>query len=277
MNQSNQGVIEVDLLALLEAILKKAWLIILLMVIFGVGAFAYAYYTIAPTYQSSALFYVNNNNVAGLNNSKLSITSADLSTSKDLVATYIVILKTRNTLDEVIDKAGLNMTYSQLSGKISASAVNETEVFNVTVTDTDPMRAELIANTIADVFPSKISSIVEGSSARVVDYAVIPTSKSGPSLTKYATYGLIIGAAIALIIIIAGMLMDYEIHNEDYLLTTYEDVPLLGIIPDFDKKRGYRKYGKGYKKYGYNKYGYGKYSKSYNNYYYEASKPEKKA
>lgn len=277
MNQNGNATIEIDLLAILETIVKKAWLIILLMIICGIGAFAYAYYTIAPTYQSTALFYVNNNNVSGINSSKLSISSGDLTTSKDLVATYIVILKTRNTLDEVIDEAGLDMTYSQLSGKISASAVNETEVFNVTVTDTDPMRAELIANTIADVFPSKISSIVEGSSARVVDYAVIPTSKSGPSLTKYATYGLIIGAVIAILIIIAGMLMDYQIHNEDYLLSTYEDIPLLGIIPDFDKKRGYRKYGKGYKKYGYNKQGYSKYGKGYDNYYYEASKPEKKA
>lgn len=277
MNQDGNGTIEIDLLQVLELIVKKAWLIILLMVICGVGAFAYAFYTIAPTYQSSALFYVNNNNVASLDTNKLNISSNDISASKDLVSTYIVILKTRNTLDEVIDKAGIDLTYSQLGGKISASAVNETEIFNVTVTDTDPMRAELIANTIADVLPSKIAGIVEGSSARVVDYAVIPTSKSGPSLTKYATYGLIIGAIVAILIIIAGMLMDYQIHNEDYLLTTYEDIPLLGIIPDFDKKRGYNKYGKGYKKYSYKKYGYGKYNKSYNNYYYEASKSNKKA
>lgn len=277
MNQDNSGIIEIDLLQVLELIVKKAWLIILLMVVCGVGAFAYAFYTIAPTYQSSALFYVNNNNVASIDTNKINISSGDISAAKDLVSTYIVILKTRNTLDEVIDKSGIDLTYSQLSGKISASAVNETEIFNVTVTDTDPMRAELIANTIADVLPSKIAGIVEGSSARVVDYAVIPTSKSGPSLTKYATYGLVIGAVAAILIIIAGMLMDYQIHNEDYLLTTYEDIPLLGIIPDFDKKRGYNKYGKGYKKYGYKRYGYGKYNKSYNNYYYEASKSSKKA
>jgi len=270
MTQDKNGVIEIDLLQVLEAFLKKAWLIILCMVVCGVGAFCYAYYCITPTYQSSVLFYVNNNNsFSSLDTAKLSISSQDITASKDLVETYIVILKTRNTLDEVIERSGLDLTFSKLNGMISAGAVNETEVFKVVVTDTDPLRAEVIANTIAEVLPDKIASIVEGSSARVVDYAVIPTAKSAPSLTKYTTYGLIIGAVIAIIIILLMLFSDYQIHNEDYLIDTYDDIPLLGVIPDFDVRRSYGRYIGG------RKYGYGR--GSYNHYYYEVTDKSKSA
>ena len=47
---------------------------------------------------------------------------------------------------------------------ITASAVNGTEIFEIVVTNPDNQKAELIANTIADVLPKKIANIVEGSS-----------------------------------------------------------------------------------------------------------------
>ncbi len=254
MVQNKDGVIEINLMEVLNAFIKKAWLVVLCVIIFAIGAFAYAFYGIAPTYKSSVLFYVNNNTTRGdVDISKLNISSADITAAKSLVDTYAVILKTRNTLNEVIARSGEDIDYKRLSGMVSAAAVNETEVFQVTVTSRDPLQAEHLANTIADVLPEKIASIVEGSSARVVDYAVIPTMKSAPSLKKYALTGALIGFVVAAVIIILMLLLDYQIHNEDYLINTYPDIPLLGVIPDFDARRIYGKYLKygGKKKYGY--------------------------
>ena len=247
MVQNKDGVIEINLLEVLDAFIKRAWLVILCVVLFAVGGFCYAFYGIKPTYKSSVMFYVNNNTQTELDMAKLNITSNDITAAKSLVETYIVILKTRNTLNEVIKQSGEDLEYKQLSGMVSAAAVNETEIFQVTVTSTDPLQAELLANTIADVLPQKIASIVEGSSARVVDYAVIPTKKSAPSLKKYTLIGALIGFVIASLIIIMIMLLDYQIHNEDYLIDTYPDIPLLGIIPDFDLRRYYNKYRYGKK------------------------------
>lgn len=254
MIQNNNGVIEIDLLEVLSAFIKKAWLVVLCIVLFAVGGFCYAFYGIDPTYQSSVMFYVNNNGIkSGIDLTKMNISSADITAAKSLVDTYIVILETRNTLDEVIEESGDNLQFEELSDMISASAVNDTEVFRVTVTSTDPMQAEHLANTIAEVLPRKISSIVEGSSARVVDYAIIPTKKSAPSLTKYTMIGALIGFIAAASVIIILMLMDSEIHDEDYLINTYQDIPLLGVVPDLDLKRSFGKYQK-YSKYSKNKY-----------------------
>ena len=262
MVQNKDGVIEINLIEVMDAFIKRAWLVILCVVVFAVGGFSYAFYFISPTYKSTVKFYVNNNTQKGLDAGKLNISSSDITAAKSLVDTYIVILETRNTLNEVIEKSGERVDYKKLSSMISASAVNDTEVFQVTVTSTDPLQAEHLANTIADVLPQKIASIVEGSSARVVDYAVIPTMKSAPSLRRYTLMGALIGFVLASVIIILILLLDYQIHNEDYLINNYPEIPLLGVIPDFTAKRTF-----GYYRYGKNRSNYYK-----SNYYYSTEK-----
>ena len=236
MNNEND-VIEIDLLHILEVLISKIWIIIIAGALGATLLFSYSMFFITPKYQSSTMFYVNNNNL-NIGSASFSISSSDISASQSLVDTYIVILKTRNTLETVIEKSSLNYTYEQLSSMISASAVNATEVFKVTVTSTDPIEACHIANGIATVLPDKISEIVTGSGAKVVDYAVVNPVKVSPSITKYTAIGLLIGAVLACAIIILEDIFDDRIRDDAYLLNTYEDIPTLAIIPNLSKDRG---------------------------------------
>ena len=169
MKQKRDEVIEIDLLHLLKVLWDKVWLIAIAMLLCGMAMFVHTRFFVTPLYKSSALMYVNNSSIS-LGSTSVSL--ADLSASKGLVDTYIVILKTRLTLNEVIERANLDYTYGQLSSMVSASAVNDTEIFRITVTGPDPVEATEIANTIADVLPDKINDILDGSSARLVDFAV---------------------------------------------------------------------------------------------------------
>ena len=87
------------------------------------------------------MFYVNNNNLS-IGEATVSISSSDISASKSLVNSYIVILRTRETLNDVIDYSGVDRTYAQMRNMISASAVNNTEIFQEVVTSEDPAEAE---------------------------------------------------------------------------------------------------------------------------------------
>lgn len=107
---------------------------------------------------------------------------------------------------------------------ITASAVNGTEIFEIVVTNPDNQKAELIANTIADVLPKKIANIVEGSSVRIVDYAIVPAYPVSPSVTKYTAIGLLFGGMLSVGIIVLMELMNEYIRSEDYLLQTYPAV-----------------------------------------------------
>ena len=140
----------------------------------------------------------------------------------------------------------MSYSYDQLKKMISASSVNSTEIFSVEVTSTSPQEAELLANTIARVLPEKIASVVDGSSVRIVDTAVVPSKKAAPSTGKNTMLGFLLGAVLACGAVVVLYLMDDKIHSADYLLSSY-DLPLLAVIPDLtqDDDDGYYYYGYG--------------------------------
>lgn len=241
MDNQNKDYMEIDLFRLLKALWRRAWAIVLSMLLFGGAAFAYTYYLVTPLYEASALMYVNNSSITV---GSTSVSLSDLSASQTLVDTYIVILKTRLTLNEVIERAGLDRSYEDLRDMISASPVNSTEIFEITVTSPSPAEAELVANTIVRVLPEKISEIMDGSSVRTVDYAVRPTGKSSPSFTKNVALGLLIGMVFSCGVIVLRDLLDEQIRDEEYLTQTYA-LPILTAVPDLLKSGKSAKYGYG--------------------------------
>ena len=138
------------------------------------------------------MLYVNNSSFS-VGNTSFSFSNAELSAAQSLVDTYIVILNSWPVLDEVIQEAEVAYSYDELRSMISAEPVNNTEVFSVTVTSTDPKEAERIANAVADVLPDKIAEVVDGSSVRIVAHALLPSEKVFPNITKSTAIGMLIG------------------------------------------------------------------------------------
>ncbi len=230
-NMNNEtGELEIDLLRMAQALWKKAVGIVIAGVLAAAAALGYTAFFVTPLYKAEALMYVNSNNIS-VGSTKVSISQAELSAAQTLVDTYIVILNTRATLSEVIAQTKVNYSYEQLKKMISAQSVNSTEVFSITVTSPDPKEAEVLANAIAQILPQKIASIVEGSSARIVDYAVEPTEKASPSLRGNALLGFVLGVILACGVVIIREMLDDVIHDSDYLIQTY-DIPVLAVIPD---------------------------------------------
>lgn len=237
---------ELDILQLIKALWNKVWAIVIAAVIFGTGGFVYSSFFITPMYKAEALMYVNNSSFS-VGSTSFSISTSELTAAQSLVETYIVILNTRSTLEEVIEVADLDYTYEQMKHIVSANAINNTEVFSISVTTADPEESEYIANVIARILPNKIADVIDGSSVRIVDLAVAPTVKASPNITLFTVVGMIIGMAIACLIIIMLELTDTLIHSEDYLNETY-DIPVLAVIPDLLASSESSNYYSGYEK-----------------------------
>ncbi len=247
-NKANKETIEIDLKRIWDAVLSKMWLVILVPVICAALTLLGTIYLITPQYQSSAMFYVNNSSLSVGGDASLTIDSGDIVASKNLVDTYIVILNSRTCLNDVIDYADLKYTTDELEAMITASSVNSTEVFEVVITGPDPKEAEKIANAIAYVLPNKISDIVEGTSAKVVDYAIVSNTPSSPNRVNNTLLGFGIGLVSILAIVILAELFDTTIRSEADL-TQISAHPVLTAVPDMmtSGKGGYY-YGEGKKK-----------------------------
>lgn len=242
---------EIDLLRLVKAIWSRIWIVIIACVICAGAAFSYARFLVTPLYQAHVMMYVNNSSFS-LGSTSFSFNASELAAAQSLVDTYSIILKTHTTLDEVIERLGMDMTYEQLSSRVSARSENGTEIFRITVTMRDPYQAAEVANTIAKVLPAKVANIVEGSSVRTVDPAFVNTHKVSPNISRYVMLGLLAGAVVSSACIILFELMDDQIHDEE-MLTAASNIPVLASVPDLRKSKSdiYGKYGNNYYRRGY--------------------------
>ena len=258
--RENENETTIDLMQILRAILKKWW-IVLICALVGAGVlFGYTQFFKKQTYSATLKMYVNNK--ASISESlSVSLTSSDISASTSIVKTYGVILQSQLVLDDVLEKSGLETkyTYEKTLNMLSVGSIDSTPVFGVTVTSESPEDAILIANTIAQIFPSQVADIIDGSSAKIVDYATkaTPISKKVPTMTLI---GFLAGAVLAaVLIVVLDVLVNDTLEEADWLETQFgSKYPTLAVIPDTTAKKS-GKYG--YNKYN-NRYGYRYYSGS---------------
>ena len=236
---SNKSEIEIDLGRIFHAIVSKGWLVTLASVMGALIMFAVTCFLITPQYESTAMFYVNNNSLS-LGDASFSISSGDLSTSRNLVDSYMVILNTRETLEDVIEYAQCDLTCEELQEMISASSVNETEIFQVTVTSPDPVQAQRIADAIAHVLPERIGTIIHGSSVKIVDNAVAASKPSSPSDAKNIRIGVVRGLLMTVCFIAVREIFDIVIRSVDDIAEVCNH-PVLTTVPNLtaDSKGGY--------------------------------------
>ena len=238
----------IDLLHIVKSLGRRAWLIALVGLLAAAIGFSVASFVIAPTYSSSIMLYVNNSSIS-VGGASFSISSSQITAAQSLVKTYSEILYTRETLEEVIEKSGVDYSYGQLRGMISAAPANETEIMKVTVVAEDPYDAAKIASCISEVLPIRIDKIIDGATMEVVESAIPNPHKIGPSITKYTAVGLALGILLAVVAVAVAAMMDDTIHDEEYVLRTF-DCPILAKVPDLINS-GSKRYGYYYRKHGY--------------------------
>lgn len=188
---------EIDLQDILWLCLRK-WKTILLC---GAAAAACALLItgllVTPQYRACATIYVNN--VSG-DRAVEQLSEGGLAASRALVGTYIHIVESNRVLDEVAEELEGAYSAKQLREMLSTEQVEDTEILALYVLHPDAEEAVRIADVVAEVAPGKIAEVVEGSSARVIDYAAPEAKPYTPDHLKWgvlaAAIGLVLGAAV---------------------------------------------------------------------------------
>lgn len=229
-------VMELDLRRILTALWRKSWLMVLVAALCAAAVLLGTWLLVTPQYQASVMFYVNNNSMS-LGDGAAGITSSDISASQSLVSTYIVILQTWETMTDVINHSGVLRTYEELSKMVTAEAVADTQVFRVVVTSPNAEEAWEIAKAITQVLPLRISGIIEGTSAQMVDSAQIPVKPYAPSYPKSALIGFMIGLALTGGLIVLKEIFDDRLHTAEQVENSR--CPVLAELPNPDSMDGY--------------------------------------
>ncbi len=209
---------------------SKAMYIILFAMIGALGAGAYANHTATSVYMAQITFYVYSN-PDYITDSSVNIGGSEITQAKNLIASYMQILKSRTFLEQVIEETGLNYSVEALRGVIGSSAISNTAAFTVSVYDLDPMNAMIIANAIGKLAPDEIIRIVKSGGIEVLDDAVLPTAPySSTSVIKYIIIGGAAGFILAACVFLLRGLLDTTVRRK-YEIEDLFTIPILGDVP----------------------------------------------
>lgn len=224
---------EINLVKILEIILKLWWFVLVFAIIGGIVAFSISSFLMTPQYSSVARVYVDGGSQKAPGSGT---TYNEITTNTRLVSTYIEVLCGDTYLGSISRKAkklGYNVTGQQIKGNITMNSANETEILEIKYSDLSPEKAQAILQLILDNAQREINRIISGCQVNVVDNASLPTTTSSPNVKQNTFIGIFVGVVLGIAVIFIRELLDTRIKDEDDLKNRY-NIPVLGVIPNLD-------------------------------------------
>ncbi len=239
MEKTNED-IEIDLVELFYLIRARLWVIILAGIITATAAGLFSNFLLTPMYTSKSQLFILNKSP-----SLSDFSMSDLQLGTQLTQDYMILVKSRPVVNQVIENLELDMTYEQLVGHISTSNQNNTRILDIIVTYPNAILSKQIVDEFTNVSKSSIAAIMDTKEPRVVQYGVVPSAPSSPNIKRNIIIGALIGIFLAAAAIIVLHLMDDTIKDAEDI-EKYLDISTLGLIPiesgaakqtELDKKR----------------------------------------
>jgi len=181
------------------------------------------------------LYHGTTSIVLATQNTNTGITTSDIQVNKNLVDTYSHIIKSRKILSDVVRQ--LNLSYSEevLASKVSVTAISNTEIIKITVSDRDNHLAAEIANKIASVFMKEIKNIYNLQNVSVIDEAIVEASPYNINIVKEIILYLLIGVIISAAILFVMYYFDTSIKSSNEIEEKL-GLAVLGNVPYVEKR-----------------------------------------
>lgn len=220
---------ELTLNKLIDLMLKKIWLIVLIVVISGISAFAISRFAIQPRYKSSITVMILKTDA------QLSMSDATLKNN------YIEFTKSDFFLDEI--EANLELTFEQHGLKEPVKAerikeyisVNQSNInslaFDISIVAEDPQLAYSICKEIETgaslIYNQSVN--FRGTDVQVINHATLNEKPVSPNVALNTVVGVFLGIILSFLVVILLHMIDNSIKDENDLVDNYE-LPLLGIV-----------------------------------------------
>lgn len=245
---------EISLMYLLQLAWKRIWALLIALVFFAGVAFSYCKFIAVPQYTASAAVLVTNGAIltgtyTSNGSASDSVQSTDITASLNLVNTIVDILKTYDIYEELANELGGDYTANGLRSMATvAHRANDTLFVDVSFKSASASEAIRISNTFAEISCDYITKFIPYSNALVASTATSSTQVFPRTAVTTAMAG-VIGAVVAFAVVLIVDLSDKAIRGEQDFIASF-DVPLLGVVPDFEDDSLINSYGKKRRYYG---------------------------
>ena len=219
----------IDLREYFAIIKKRFWIIALLAIISALISGVISFFMLNPVYEAKSTLIVNADKQAETQ----IVTGDQITVTQKLAVTYGEIIKSRIVLDDVIKNLKLETTYESLSGQITVSPVNDTQIISISVQDTNPQKARDIANEIPKVFAKEAKRITKANDIQVIDKAILPKDAVKPNKMMNIAIAAVLGMMIGLFIVFLIEYLDNKIKTPQDI-EKHLGLSVIGVIPNED-------------------------------------------
>lgn len=231
MDRTEDGLIDVfDIIADVWKRFKEIWwlLLLVLCICAGVGAFREKV-NYREQYEASASFIVQ----AGGGTGSASAYYNKV-TMEQLNATFPYIL-TSGILNDIVAK---DLGMKSVPGAISASVLEETNLFQIRVVSSKAQQAYDILQSVIENYPSVAKYVIGDTTFKLIDESGVPGSPmSMPDYRRAAGKGLLAGMILCLLILLVRVLLRRTIKSREDLRKFLNIRYLAGIPKERTKKR----------------------------------------
>jgi len=219
-------------------------LIIAAGLIGGVATYCVYSFLVDPVYEASAKMIVNTRQ-----EQTGAVTSDQITSAQKLVDTYGIIIRSRNVLEPVSKKLDFSIDVARLAKMVTVTSVNDTQVMQIAVQSKNPDQALQIVEQIVDICPDIIIDIVGAGSVKTVEPAYLNTVPVAPNTNLYTVLAAFLCMVIVVVVLVLCFLLDNTYKSESALRNDLE-LPVLGVIPDYECCQNHKNEGREGKRYG---------------------------
>ena len=218
-----------NLMHRIGTLIKEKWWIVVLTTVLGLGIAFGASSLMEKQYSSTVLIFANSKE-----GSNQQVTGSEISLINSLIQDYRVFA-TSNTLINNVNGKLMNDGLEGISSKkVSVASQGDSRTFTVTVENRNPEVCCKAAGYIADELIIQINQLYKMDNVKVIDPPTVPTKPIAPNIPTLMLFGGFLGFFVGVILMYFIFMFDRAVKSvEDF--ETYFDVPVLGIIPAFDK------------------------------------------
>lgn len=228
---------EIDLREIFQILRRRAKVIIGTTLACVVVAALVSFFVLTPVYEATTTLFAGRATVTPENVSTPQTLQSEMAIAKELVKDYQELATSRAVLQQVINDMNLQMTPEELSELVSVQLKNGTRIIMISVKNTDPNMAALMANKLAEVLINAVQQILNVENVQVIDAATVPDEPVSPRKTLNTAVAAVVG-------LMAAIVLAFIFEYFDNSIRTPEDVerhlglPVLTIIPDLGSEGG---------------------------------------
>ncbi len=212
---------EIDLKELLLVYWKKKWFVAIVTLISIAIGYYYSYYHVVPKYESTTTLMLGKISNFSSDSTEIrddyQIAQSEITINSSLVSTYSKLITSRTLVQKVIANLNLNLSEGAIIGSTIVSRVEQTQLIQIRVRNTNPELACKIANEIAKVFSEQIKDIYNINNVYIVDQAIPSGTPYNINHKKDLGISALIGFVLSSGLILLYYLLDNTVKSEEQL------------------------------------------------------------